>query len=259
MVELSSTFHHFLSAAFGLVIGSFVNVVVARLPHEKSIVKPGSHCPKCHSPIRWWMNIPVLSYALLRGKCHFCQAQISVRYPIIEVLTATLFVAAEFRFGFSYLLFIRDWPFVTLLVAITFIDLKHRIIPDELSLGGLVLGLATGWLSIGWAASFEGAATGFAVFYFFAWAYQRMKKRSGLGGGDIKLLAMLGAFLGPVGVFYCILISSVFGSIVGLTWAAFRRDKVMTFAIPYGPFLVVGGLYYYLLGELTWLPFTIPT
>lgn len=254
-----------VTACFGLVIGSFLNVVVARLPSKESVVFPPSRCPSCGNRIAWYDNVPVLSYILLRGKCRSCGARISPRYPLIELLTAVLFVAARLKFGWSPLLFVRDFPFLAILIAVTFIDLEHRIIPDPLSLGGLALGLLTCWADprTGILSSVIGAAIGFGLFYGMAWAYLKASGRSGLGGGDIKLLAMLGGWLGSEGVFTVILISSVFGSLVGIAFALAtnRRKKlgrVMTFSIPYGPFLVVGGLYYYLLGDVLWSPFTNP-
>lgn len=249
------------SIIMGLIIGSFINVVVARVPKRKSIIKPASHCPKCKKPIEWWDNIPVLSYLLLRGKCRYCKTPISIRYMVIELLTALLFLTAKIRFGWSPLLFLRDWPLMAISVAVVFIDLEHRIIPDSLSLTGLVLGLATSWMvpDLGWKQSFAAAAIGFTIFYALAWFYQQTTGKSGLGGGDIKLLAMLGAFLGIQGVFTTILISSVFGSIVGIGWAlATQKKDLMKTALPFGPFLIVGGLYYYLLGDLLWFQFTTP-
>ena len=255
-------FTHIMAIGYGLIIGSFLNVVVARVPHGQSLIRPKSRCPLCQGRIRWWDNIPVLSYLFLRGKCRNCHGTISLRYPVIELLTAFLFLATCVRFGWNVLLFLRDWPFVSILMAITFIDLEHRIIPDVLSLGGLVLGLATSWAvpEVGWISSFSGAALGFCVFYFFAWGYQKLTGRAGLGGGDIKLLAMLGAFLGPTGVLTAVLVSSVFGSFAGVGWAlATGKKNVLSIAIPYGPFLVVGGLFYYLLGDMIWPRFMIPT
>ena len=148
------------------------------------------------------------------------------------------------------------------LVAITFIDLEHRIIPDVLSLGGLALALATAFLRPDgfWVLSIGGAVLGFVLFYGLALAYEKFTGRVGLGGGDIKLLAMLGAFLGPYGVIACIFISSVLGSLVGVGWALVQKEKdLMKTAIPYGPFLVVGALYYYLLGDILWFQFMTPT
>jgi leader peptidase (prepilin peptidase)/N-methyltransferase len=250
---------------FGLVIGSFLNVVIYRLPRGLSLVKPASRCPGCEKPIRAYQNIPLLSYLWLRGKCSNCRQKISIRYPVVELTTALLFIAVTVRFGLSPVTIFRDWVFVSILVAVTFIDLEHRIIPDYLSLGGLAWGLLTCyWSPTGWVSCLSGAALGFGAFYALAWIYQSIAGRSGLGGGDIKLLAMLGAFLGPGGVFASILISSVFGSLVGLSWALAakirgKKDGIMTFAIPYGPFLVVGGLYFYLLSDYLWFQFMTPT
>ncbi len=261
-------------ACFGLLIGSFLNVVIYRLPRDLSIVRPGSRCQSCEAPIRAWQNIPVLSYLFLRGKCAKCHAKISLRYPVVELLTAVLFVAVFQKFGIHWLTFFRDLPFVALLIAITFIDLDHRLILDEFSLGGLFLGLLTAhWVpGFGLISSVMGAVAGFSFFYGFAWLYERMTGRSGLGGGDVKFLAMLGAFIGIEGVLTTIFISSVAGSIIGITWAKWSNrtssqadaqgetsQDVLKVAIPYGPFLVIGALYYYLLGDLLWLPFTIPT
>jgi leader peptidase (prepilin peptidase)/N-methyltransferase len=269
-LEAPAWFTNLFTVCLGLVVGSFLNVVIVRLPRGESIVRPRSRCPGCGSAIRWYDNIPVASWLALRGRCRACRRPIPVRYPVVELATALLFLATRLRFGWSWLLPVRDWPFVSALVAISFIDLEHRIIPDVLSLGGLALGLLTAWFvpGFGLLPAFSGAAIGFGGFYAFAWLYQAITKRSGLGGGDVKLLAMLGAFLGPGGVFASVLISSVFGSVVGITWALLqRRAKVdegapkgtlLHVAIPYGPFLVVGGLYYYLLGDWIWLRFTTP-
>jgi leader peptidase (prepilin peptidase)/N-methyltransferase len=213
----------------------------------------------------------LLGYAMLRGRCRTCKKGISFRYPMVEFLTGLLFVASALKYGWGPFLFVRDWPFLLILVAVTFIDLDHRIIPDQLSLGGLVLGLLTCWLDprISVIQSVLGAVIGFGVFYSLAWVYQRTTGKSGLGGGDIKLLAMFGAFLGPSGVFCVILISSIAGSLIGIGWALALKyragnpggahSEVMGLAIPYGPFLVLGGLYYYLMGDILWLQFTIPT
>ncbi len=254
-------FYSLISIFVGLVVGSFVNVLVVRLPKDESIVSPGSHCPACGTPIRWYDNIPVLSYLLLRGRCRSCGVTISIRYPVIELLTALLFLAMRLRFGWSEVLLVRDWPFAAGIIAITFIDLEHRIIPDELSLGGLLLGLVTSVaVPLGLMQSAAGAALGFGIFYGFSWLYYRISGRSGLGGGDVKLLAMIGAFVGPSGVIGTVLISSVLGSVIGILVGVFSgRKQILRTAIPYGPFLVIGGLFYYLLGDVVWLQFMNPT
>jgi leader peptidase (prepilin peptidase)/N-methyltransferase len=283
LLEAPEWLMHGASFVFGLVFGSFTNVLVARLPHGQSISKPASRCPHCGAPVLKRHNIPLLGYAMLGGRCRSCRAPISIRYPIIELLGGILFLAAQMKYGWSPALFIRDWPFLTMLLAITFIDLEHRIIPDKLSLGGLALGLATGWLSqdLSWIQCALGAALGFGLFYGMAWGYSVLAGRQGLGGGDIKLLAMMGAFLGPAGVFTTIVISSITGSVVGIGLglaikygnkrkqggaaegadadAAQEPDDLMSLAIPYGPFLVIGGLSYYFFKDAIWLRFTIPT
>lgn len=233
--------------------------MIARLPKGVSLVRPGSHCPKCETPLRWRDNIPVLSYLLLRGRCRSCQAAISVRYPVIELLTAFLFLAVTVRFHLTPLTVLRDWPFVSLMVAITFIDLERRIIPDRLNIFGAFLGLASAPFvpGFGFTQALLGALLGFIFFYSLAWLYWRFAGRSGLGGGDIKFLAMLGLWVGPQGVVVTVLVSSVLGSVIGIIWAlvlkrssAAGNTKVMQTAIPYGPFLVIGALYFYLVGDL---------
>lgn len=245
----------------GLVLGSFANVVIHRLPRDKSVVSPPSACPRCNSRVRWVDNIPVISFLLLRGRCRSCKESISIRYPIIELLMAALFLLCYARFGANALLFARDLPLMFLAVVITFIDLDHRIIPDELSYGGLALGLATAYWTadLGLFSSILGAALGFSMFFALAWVYEWRTGKQGLGGGDIKLLAMIGAFVGPLGVFHTILISSVLGSVIGIALAiAQKRSSLMGVAIPYGPFLMIGALYYYFLGEVPWFQFMTP-
>ncbi|OFZ18426.1 MAG: hypothetical protein A2X94_15070 [Bdellovibrionales bacterium GWB1_55_8] len=250
----------------GLICGSFANVLIARLPRRESILWPGSRCPECRTPLKWYDNVPILGFLVLKGKCRTCKHPISTRYPLVELLTALLFLATMMKFGPSVSLFVRDWPLLVMLVTITFIDLDHRIIPDRLSIGGAAWGLVCSlifpdaWPTYGWQQALLGAAAGFFGFYLVAWIYSRRSGRAGLGGGDIKLLAMLGAFFGPGGVFVTVLISSILGSVVGITWALASGEKnLLKASIPYGPFLVLGALYYYLLGDILWLPFTIPT
>lgn len=253
-------------ATFGLLIGSFLNVIIYRLPRNESLIRPGSHCTSCGYSIRWYQNIPILSYLLLRGKCSGCGIRISLRYPVVEALTALLFLAVYHKFGLGVHLLIRDFPFVCLLVVICFIDLDHRIIPDRLSLSGLVLGLITALFLPGFhfIDSVVGAVFGFLVFYVPAFLYLKLRGRMGLGGGDIKFLAMLGAFIGVFGVLTTVLISSVLGSVIGIVLGVIQKNSketqsdsasVLKLSIPFGPFLVIGALYTYLLSDILWSPF----
>lgn len=247
----------------GLVLGSFANVVIYRLPLRKSVVRPPSHCPSCKKRLPWHDNVPVLSFILLRGRCRFCKSVIDVRYPVIELLAAVLLSAVWIKHIDLGWVVLRPMLFAYLLLIITFIDLDHRLIPDRLSLGGLAVGLITAgfdWrldlesmlVRYGW--SFAGAALGFGFFYAMSWLYWVMTRRQGLGGGDVKLLAMIGAFSGPSGVLVTLFVSSIAGSLAGVFWGmATRQKNLRQFAIPYGPFLAIGALVYDLFGEGEWL------
>jgi leader peptidase (prepilin peptidase)/N-methyltransferase len=250
-----------LIVVLGLVMGSFLNVVIARLPAGRSVVWPGSACPECGQAIRWFDNVPLVSWLLLlRGRCRACRKPISVRYPVVEFLTALLFYAMFRKIGWESRLFFRDLPFVSLAVAITFIDLDLRIIPDRLSLPGIVLGLGSSFFVGALGDSLAGAALGFLGFYGLSWGFYQLTGRVGLGGGDIKLLAMIGAFIGVQGVLTTILVSSILGTVIGLIWGlATRQGQLMRVSIPYGPFLLLGALADYFLRDLLWLPFMIPT
>lgn len=235
----------------GLVMGSFASVLVERLPRDQSIVKPGSRCPKCSAKLKLYDNIPVVGYLWLRGRCRQCRAPISPRYLVLEVLMALLFYAFYTRYGFGVELLIRHFVLVTILIAITFIDLEHRIIPNELSLGGLGWALASSFIATDLTPleAVIGAAIGYGFFAGTAWFYKWRTGRVGLGGGDVKLLACLGAYLGPEGVFTTIFVSSITGSLVGLVLGVTNKDRgFMKVAIPYGPFLILGALVHLLFG-----------
>ncbi len=234
----------FLAVAFfwvGACMGSFFNVLIYRLPRDESIVRPGSRCPACGRPIRPWENIPLVSFALLGGRCRGCRGKISWRYPAVEALTGA---------GYA-LLFLADGPGATLardlilfslLVPITFIDVEHRIIPDALSLGGLAAGLILSLLPGGdWKASLAGGVIGGGVLYGTAFAYEKVAGREGMGGGDIKLIAMIGAFLGWRGVLLTIFLGSFLGVAAGLL-AMRRGDEGLKTAIPFGPSLCAAAL-----------------
>jgi leader peptidase (prepilin peptidase)/N-methyltransferase len=231
----------FMVIAFGLCIGSFLNVVIHRLPLRQSIIKPGSYCPHCGQAVRWMNNIPLLSYLVLRGKCSDCGAKIHWRYPLVEFLTALLFLIS-FRGHFDVAQ-LRIWVFIALGISISFIDLDHRIIPNELSLGGWAFGLLTSFWDFrnSWGHLVIASLVGFIIFYSFATLYERVKGRVGLGGGDIKFMGTIGAFLGLGGIWSSLMISSVLGVLVGITVAKFQKNEdMLQFAIPYGPFLVMG-------------------
>lgn len=233
---------------FGAVIGSFLNVCIHRLPREESIAFPPSHCPACGSRIAPWDNIPVISWLLLKGRCRSCGNRISLQYPIVETINALLSLALFLHFGLSgqfalYLLF------SSALVVITFIDLEHQIIPDVISLPGIVIGFAASFFTggIGWLNSLTGIAIGGGSLLLIAWVYELATKKEGMGGGDIKLLAMMGAFLGWRSVPFIIFAASLVGSVIGITLMLIQK-KDGKLAIPFGPFLAFGAMLYLFYG-----------
>ena len=226
----------------GLAIGSFFNVCIYRIPREESVVSPPSHCPACGRQISWWQNIPVFSYLFLRGRCYFCKISISPRYMLVELLTGILFLAVYLHSGWQPAT-ICWLIFVSLLIPIIFIDLDHQIIPDRFSLSGIVLGFVcslTG-LTIPWGESALGIIVGGGVLWLIAEGYYRFTGRDGMGGGDVKLLAMIGAFLGSKAVLVTIFLSAFLGSAVGVAFMIFK-GKGRKYAIPYGPFLALGAI-----------------
>ena len=232
---------------FGCIIGSFLNVVILRLPNpEESIAFPPSHCPKCQTPLHWYENIPIFSYLFLRGKCGHCRVTISPQYPLVELLTGLLGAAVMAQFGLSVTA-LGFFIFCCALLTIIWIDLHHQIIPDVISLPGIVLGFAFSFIStfVTWQDSLLGLVAGGGIFYAVSFSYYLIRKQEGLGGGDIKLLAMLGAFLGWQSLLFIIFASSVSGSVVGLI-AMRSQKKGGATRIPFGPFLAVSGLIYLL-------------
>jgi leader peptidase (prepilin peptidase) / N-methyltransferase len=237
------------AVALGLVIGSFLNVVIARVPHRRSLWRPGSACPGCGAAIAWHDNVPVLSFAALRGRCRACGIPIPWRYPLVEVATAVLFAVAYVVFGAT-----ADGAvaavFLAALLVITVIDLEHQIIPDVISLPGILAGfvasLATG--RVPWLDSLLGILIGGGIFWIIAEASVFFMGQEGMGGGDIKLGAMLGAFLGWKVVLLSIFLSVVVGGALALGLIASglrgRKDP-----IPFGPFLAAGGAAGLLCGE----------
>jgi leader peptidase (prepilin peptidase)/N-methyltransferase len=235
----------------GACVGSFLNVVVHRLPREESVVRPGSRCPSCGRPIRPWENIPILGFLWLRGRCAGCGGRISPRYPAVELLTGAGYatIAAVDGAGFPLL---RDLVFFSLLVPIVFIDIDHRIIPDELSLGGVAAGVALAFLPGGTPlGSLAGVAVGGGVLYATAALYEKATGREGMGGGDVKLLAMIGAFLGWKGALLTVFLGSLLGVAGGLWAMRGGRDGLKT-AIPFGPYLCAAALTARYLGDGFW-------
>jgi leader peptidase (prepilin peptidase)/N-methyltransferase len=230
--------------AFGLIIGSFCNVVIYRLPQGKSIVTPGSQCRSCGSPIRPWDNIPLLSYLLLMGRCRLCREAISTRYPTIECISGILFVLLYLKLGLSTTFFVYALLTSALLI-VTMVDLDYRIIPNIITLPGMVVGisLSMGVLPLTPLASLSGLMIGGAIFYLIA-----LVSKGGMGGGDIKLIAMIGAFLGLRGGLFTIFASALLGSGVGLMLVLLgkrgRKDRV-----PFGPFLSFGAILFMLCGD----------
>jgi leader peptidase (prepilin peptidase)/N-methyltransferase len=234
---------------FGALVGSFLNVCIHRIPGGESIAFPASHCPHCKVPIKPYDNIPVLSYLVLRGRCRSCAAGIAIRYPLVEMLAGIAAVGALCAYGLSaeaLLIF----AFLAALIVITFIDLDHQLIPDAISLPGIFVGFAAALLfgTPTWLDSLIGIALGGGLLWAVAAGYERLTGREGMGGGDIKLLAMIGAFLGWRAIPVTLLIGSLLGSVIGLSLMAVRgRDTKM--AIPFGPFLAAGAVVALFWGE----------
>ena len=247
------TFETLLVLITGAMVGSFLNVVIHRVPLGESVVSPRSRCPHCHHEISWWENIPVLSWMLLRGRCRGCGAAISFRYVLVEVLAALLAGLLFSRMGPSgeFLFFTY---FSLNLLALIYIDLDHQLLPDRLTLSGLVIGLAGAPLVspdgplTGFVFALKGVLVGGGLLFGVAWGYEKATGRQGMGGGDIKLLAMIGAFLGWKGALLSLFIGSLAGSVIGVALMVFRGADGRL-ALPFGPFLAIGAY-----GTLFWGP-----
>ena len=249
--SLPFEFYFFVISAFvlGAVVGSFLNVCIYRIPAGKSIVSPPSSCPHCGHFIRWYQNIPIISYLILGGKCSSCRVGISLRYPLIEALTGLLFILVLYYFKFTTAALVY-WLFVSSLIVITFIDLDHQIIPDVISLPGIVIGFICSffisWIS--WLDSLLGILIGGGLLLAIAWTYEKLAKREGMGGGDIKFLGMLGAFLGWKAIFPVIFVASLAGTLVGVPLMLLQRGD-SKLAIPFGPFLALASIVYLFWGN----------
>jgi leader peptidase (prepilin peptidase)/N-methyltransferase len=234
----------------GCIFGSFYNVVIHRLPSGQSIVRPPSHCPACGSAIAAYDNIPLLSYLLLGGKCRHCNAPISLRYPLVEGLSGLVALLLSRRYGLHPQLAI-EFVFCSLLLVIAMIDLDTGLIPDTLSLPGIALGFIFSFFTprLSWLDSLLGIVLGGGIFYLIAAGYTLIRRKDGLGGGDIKLLGMIGAFIGWPGVAFTILASSVSGMIIALPMM-WRSGKGLGASVPFGPFLAFGAVLYIFFGRL---------
>jgi len=212
-------------------------------------VKPSSQCPHCHHPIRFYDNIPIISFIVLRGKCRDCGGKISWRYPLVELITALLALLLFLKFGLT-LIFLTFFIFTAVLIVITFIDLDQQIIPDVLTLPGIPIFflLAIFVVKIPWLEALIGLLIGGGLLFAIAFIYQLITKREGMGGGDIKLLAMIGGFLGWKSLIFILLFSSFSGAIVGIT-AMIINKQGMKYAVPFGPFLSAAAIAYLFWGD----------
>ena len=265
LLDYMTPFHFVLfavfSACFGACVGSFLNVCIYRMPLEQSVVRPRSHCPHCGTLIPWHLNIPVLSWLLLRGKCAWCKGPIAMRYMLVELLAATLFLAVFLKWAIPddlHLLPVSHpalipvyWLFIGGLILGTFVDFDHYILPDSVTIGGMVAGPVLSaalpvmhgcevwWQGLGMSAA--GLALGFGLLLAVSVLGEKAFKKEAMGFGDVKLLGAIGAFLGWKAVLFTVFVSSFLGSAVGLSLILFRNAKMQS-RIPFGPYLAAAAL-----------------
>lgn len=251
---MTDSFLYFIVGIIGALIGSFLNVCIYRLPRGESIVWPGSHCPACGKAIAFYDNVPVLSYLVLGGRCRACGVSIPIRYPLVEAANGIGYLVILWTFGPGWTTVLYALLFSALLV-VTGTDLTHKIIPDVVTLPGIVVGLlgSATVLPVGIFNALLGIVVGGGILWALAWASPYLFGKEGMGGGDIKLLAMVGAFLGWKAALLTIMIGSLFGSVIGVSLIALgflKRDEY----IPFGPFLVCGALLsmFYAHSIITW-------
>jgi len=234
---------------FGLMIGSFLNVCIGRLPAGESVVSPGSRCPSCRTAIRWYDNIPVVSYLVLGGKCRACKTRISIRYPIVEIVTALAFMLQAIVIGDQPWLLAVRLTLTAILIVLFGTDLDTQRLPNPLTYGGLVIGLvASVWLPPGIVNSLIGAALGAGLLLAVRWLWHVWRGVDAMGLGDVKMLAMIGAFLGWRQVWVVLFLGSVSGAIVGIALTA-GRGRSMQMKLPFGTFLALGAFAASLVGE----------
>lgn len=249
-----------LAALAGLLIGSFLNVCIYRLPRDLSVVAPRSFCPQCDHGIAWYDNVPLLSFIILRGRCRHCHARITFRYPVVELLTAACFFASVRALGWNGIA-VKYCVFLAIIIALIFSDLESRILPDEFTIGGTVVGLIIAFavpsnggiwrfflsavrnprmlslIEAAFAAAFSSSAL-----WLVGWIYEKLRHREGLGLGDVKMVAMIGTFLGLHGVLLTLIVGSVLGAVVGLCYIIFAGKDAATYELPFGAFLGVASL-----------------
>jgi leader peptidase (prepilin peptidase) / N-methyltransferase len=250
-------------ALFGLIFGSFLNVCILRVPRRESIVTPGSHCPDCGHGIRWHDNIPVVSYILLRGRCRDCGHPISALYPLVEILTAVVFVLEFWRYGLT-LEFAKGLVFAMLMIVLVFTDLRERRIPHRVSVPGIALGLSfslltpvdsrpLGWILAQWRifpspvllslmGALAGALIGGGLFFAVGEAFYHLRHKEGLGFGDVMLMLVVGTFLGPPFSLMTILLGSVLGSLIAIPLTVIS-SRFRNYQWPYGSFLGIAAIY----------------
>jgi leader peptidase (prepilin peptidase)/N-methyltransferase len=234
------------ASLLGALIGSFLNVCILRWPREESVIRPRSHCPGCGKSIAWYDNVPILSWLILRGRCRHCQTRISVQYPLVELTVAVIWGLMVWRYGLE-IKALQGAVFFTILLGIALTDAREYIIPDEFSLGGLVLGilfsLAGGFSGI--AAALLGAAVGFGLLWGVGAAGTRLFKEDAMGGGDIKMMAMVGAFVGWQGVLLTVFLGALLGTLVFVPLSLVGKKRL----VPFGVFLSLGAAATWLAGS----------
>jgi leader peptidase (prepilin peptidase)/N-methyltransferase len=240
--------HAILAAVVGVCVGSFLNVCIYRLPRGQSLASPPSRCPHCERPLRWYHNIPIVSWVALRGRCAHCQAPISIQYPVIELVTALVWLLIVWMTPVGWLLASR-LVLATALIVLFMIDLEHQLLPNVITLPGIVVGLAFSVVAPPRPAdALLGALLGGGVLYAIAAAYYLLRKEEGMGMGDVKMLAMVGAFLGWRAVLLTLVLSSFGGAVIGVVMMGLQKGS-MRYALPFGTFLAVGALLAMLFGE----------
>jgi len=243
-----------LAFLVGLALGSFLNVVATRLPGHEQVWAGRSRCPHCRTPLPWYDNLPLLSYLVLQGRCRFCGAGISWRYPLLELAGGLLSLALWLRFPWSLLL-LAYGPFAGALLTLSAIDLEHRLLPDVITYPGIVLGLALALFlpHLAFVEAVLGVLLGGGIFFLTGWLYEKITGKRGMGGGDVKLLAMIGAFLGVTSLPYIIFISASLGTLAGLGLILARGGwgggQWRTTRLPFGPFLAAAALLYLFFGD----------